>query len=237
MAYIAFVDESGDHGLDTIDPQSPIFVLSAALYKEADYLHTEVPQVSMVKMARWGHEGIIFRSYDIRKRHAPFGFCIDKAEEAKFRDELTSMFARSPATIIAAAINKPEHRKQYNAPENPYFLSTQFVLERIHSETVGRSVSFVFESRGPTEDAQLKKWFEAICDGQNFRSAKYPFTICFAMKKHNVTGLQIADLACNPIAAYVQDRKTSRPDWLTVQKKLRKSPGGRYLGWGLKVFP
>jgi len=36
--YIVFVDESGDHGLTTIDPHYPIFVLVFCILKKADYM-------------------------------------------------------------------------------------------------------------------------------------------------------------------------------------------------------
>ena len=35
--YIVYVDESGDHGLLSIDPQYPVFVLAFCVFHKEDY--------------------------------------------------------------------------------------------------------------------------------------------------------------------------------------------------------
>ena len=64
-----------------------------------------------------------------------------------------------------------------------------------------------------------------------------PFSISFAKKSDNVAGLQIADIVCNPIIHYTQNPATTRPDWVAVRERIRRSPTGRIMGWGLKSFP
>ncbi|WP_363349419.1 DUF3800 domain-containing protein [Methylocystis echinoides] len=236
MSYIAFIDESGDHGLEVIDPSSPVFVLGCALYQTDDYLGKETPLMTKLKIERWGHEGVVFHSYEIRKKRGQFSFCADSSEAKKLHQEIGDFFKKSSATLIAAAIDKERHKKQYSSPEDPYFLSMQFVLERIHKATYGR-VHLVFESRGVKENAIVSNWTNEICGGRNYRSKKFDFTHCFSEKKFNVTGLQVADLASYPISHFVRNRETKRPDWVAVKPRLRQSMDGQIIGYGLKIFP
>ena len=45
--YIIFVDESGDHGLDNIDLEYPIFVLTFCCFSIDDYISTAVPAIQL----------------------------------------------------------------------------------------------------------------------------------------------------------------------------------------------
>ena len=47
--YIVYVDESGDHGLQRIDPNFPVFGLSFCIFKKADYTEQIVPAVQDLK--------------------------------------------------------------------------------------------------------------------------------------------------------------------------------------------
>jgi len=47
--YIVFVDESGDHGMDSIDDGYPLFVLSCCLISKRDYMSTVVPAMQQLK--------------------------------------------------------------------------------------------------------------------------------------------------------------------------------------------
>ena len=41
--YLVFVDESGDHGLETIDQNYPVFVLAFCVFKKTGYTRILVP--------------------------------------------------------------------------------------------------------------------------------------------------------------------------------------------------
>jgi hypothetical protein len=41
--YIIYVDESGDHSLESVDEQYPIFVLALCIFKKDEYAATAVP--------------------------------------------------------------------------------------------------------------------------------------------------------------------------------------------------
>jgi hypothetical protein len=236
MTYFAFIDESGDHGMQNIDPASPMFALSAVVYPREDYIAKEIASLGRTKVVWWGHEGVIFRSYDIRKKQGPFAFCAAKEARESFQAELCEVFKRSSGKIISAVIDKHRHGQQYIDPSDPYYLAVQFVLERIGMLSGGRAV-LVFESRGRIEDKIVAGWCERIAAGENYGRQKYQFTVKFAKKCDNVAGLQMADLACTPIIHYVQNPDTKRPDWLAVRSRMRSDWRGRIEGRGLKVFP
>ena len=236
MAWIAFIDESGDHGMRNIDPASPIFALTAAIYDRVDYIDVELPSVATTKMMFWPTEGVVLRAYDIRKKVGPFSICVDPTTKAALQTELCAMFTRSGVTLISAIIDKLRHRAQYVMPDNPYFLCVQFVLERIHM-MAGDGTAIVFESRGKKEDGLVAAWCHRVCAGENARGHIFSFDISFAKKSANIAGLQIADLACQPIIHYAQNRTTTRPDCLSVLSRMRRGPGAKLAGFGLKVFP
>lgn len=57
--YLVFVDESGDHGLETIDQGYPVFVLAFCIIKKTDYTGVLVPALQNFKFKHFGHNQII----------------------------------------------------------------------------------------------------------------------------------------------------------------------------------
>ena len=43
--YIVYVDESGDHSLESVDPQFPVFALTFCIFRKNDYITRVVPAV------------------------------------------------------------------------------------------------------------------------------------------------------------------------------------------------
>jgi hypothetical protein len=48
--YIAFLDECGDHTLELIDKDFPLFLLAAVVVKRSDYAEKIIPEVARLKM-------------------------------------------------------------------------------------------------------------------------------------------------------------------------------------------
>jgi len=65
--YLVFVDESGDHGLDKIDPQYPVFVLLFCLVEKTAYASTICSELQRFKYEFFGRDTVILHEYDIRK--------------------------------------------------------------------------------------------------------------------------------------------------------------------------
>jgi Protein of unknown function (DUF3800) len=236
MSWIAFIDETGDHGLNNIDPGSPMFAVTAAVYRETEYLDREVAAIAKLKHSLWGHEGVILRSYDINQRAGPYSFLQVAEQRQAFFDAVTNAVRTSTVSFIGAVIDKPRHAAQYTDPAHVYHLAFQFLLERIYMKA-GKGVKLVIESRGKKEDAELAGWCEQISNGGNYDRKQFEFESCFVSKKMNIAGLQMADLACQPITHYAANRTTERPDWLAVKSRLHTDWRGRFEGCGLKIFP
>lgn len=236
-----YFDESGDHGLDKIDPDFPVFVLCGFLYKITEYLQHECPSFSSIKFDTFGHDAVIFHSRDIRKQLGPFQILQDKTKRETFLGRISQCFQQSKATIIAAAVDKRWHKDHYAYPDDPYDIAVLFCLERLHGSLKDRGdqgdpVTCVFEQRGEREDNKLAATFQRICAGAN-RWGPLPFRMVFANKLANMPGLQLADLAAYPIARRVINAQAANPAYEVLRPLIRKSPTGKVEGWGLKVFP
>jgi hypothetical protein len=146
--------------------------------------------------------------------------------------------------VVAAAIRKEEHLKQYGlAALDPYLLSLECLVER-----------FVFELQRTDEDGIIvAECRNSVLDNQldlAFLNLKIQGTRCIQAieikrrisnlstrrKGENICGLQIADLVAGPIGRYVLGR-TPKPDFDVVRKKLRRKQSGEFFGYGLVILP
>ena len=57
--YLVFVDESGDHGLVSIDPMYPVFVLAFCIVRKEDYVVAITPAMQKFKLKYFGHEEVV----------------------------------------------------------------------------------------------------------------------------------------------------------------------------------
>lgn len=210
--YLIFADESGDHGLSTIDPQFPVFALVFCIVAKNDYLNRIVTAIQQLKLDFWGHDQTILHEHDIRKEKGPFGILRTNREmREKFYQRLNVIIEEAPFDIIAAVIDKDQLRTRYAEPFNPYELSMLFCMERMLAKLIqlgqtGKTTHILVESRGAKEDRELELEFRRICDNRarwGYKSAdfsKIRFELIFVDKRSNSSGLQLADLVARPIA-------------------------------------
>ena len=241
--FIICVDESGDHGLKSIDQGYPVFVLDFCLFRKDVYVTEIAPKIQAFKFKYFGHDNVILHEREIHKQRPPFAFLKSEEVRQQFMGDLNRIVEESEFTIIAAAIDKRDLIQQYACPANPYSLALAFCMERsflflrdIDQHT--RVTHVVVERRGKREDDELGKAFQSICNGANWTGSRMPgFEIVFADKKTNSAGLQLADLTARPIGLQVIKPAQSNRAWDRIKPKLRRSPQGDIEGWGLKVFP
>lgn len=62
--YLVYVDESGDHGLETFGREFPVFVLSFCIFHRDDYVGQVVPGLQRMKFKHFGHDTIVFHERD-----------------------------------------------------------------------------------------------------------------------------------------------------------------------------
>lgn len=240
--YLVFVDESGDHGLDAIDPGYPVFVLAFCVISKTDYINTVVPAIQRFKLKHFGHDNIILHERDIRKDVGDFAFLKTKEKKAAFLDELTQIVADAPFTLICSVIRKEALKQKYSNPDNPYHIALGFGLERVHYYLKGKGADaakthVIVERRGRREDAELELEFRRVCDGANYHGEKLPLEIVFADKKANLPGLQLADLVARPVGMSILRPDQPNRAYDVVAGKFYTNAGGRLQGCGLKCFP
>ncbi len=240
--YLVYVDESGDHGLNSVDSQYPIFVLAFCLFKKADYITLAVPALQRLKHKYWGHDEIVLHEHEIRKPNRHYSFLFNQTIRAEFMTDLSTLVETVPFKLVCSVIKKLEYNKQYSRPANPYELALEFGLERIFRELEqhGQSkhtTTVVLERRGKREDQELELAFRRICDGANALSVRFPFQPVMIPKAANSAGLQIADLVARPVGMRIFRPAHQNRAFDVLEKKLRRSPEGKVSGWGLKVFP
>lgn len=242
--FIVYVDESGDHSLEKVNPVFPLFVLSLCIFRKDDFLSQVVPSIQRFKFKHFGHDLVILHEAEIRKQHGPFSLLRDPNLRGPFLQELSELMSTAPFTVIASAIKKDALLTKYSRPEHVYHLAMEFALERLdrfldEQGQADRKTHVVVECRGAAEDKELELQFRRICDGKNFRCKQLPFEIVFADKKTNSSGLQLADLVARPIGRVILDPPgRANRAWEIIEKKLYIPRGiSLYRGWGLKIFP
>ncbi len=238
------MDESGDHGLTTIVPEFPVFLLCGVLVAENDY-ETIKASMNAIKSEHWDDKKVIFHSRDIRKQEKEFVKLFDMDVKQKFYTDLNRIITEGNYTVIASGIRKDKYIKTYGKLSNDvYDLSLSFIIERtvfcLDAKPNGhKKVNIIIEKRGKKEDKRLAEHFQRLmARGTGYVSAErlsaYNMSIEFVGKSENINGLQLADLIAYPMARYVIDPERANPAFDTLEGKIYRRGERRY---GLKVFP
>jgi hypothetical protein len=240
--YIVYADESGDHSLTSIDPQFPVFALAFCLMHKPSYTDRVVPDFLRFKFEFWGHDCVVLHGHEIRKSKGDFNILLNSNTRATFLERLNNVIETADFTIIASVIDKPIFIKRYAQPIDPYKIALRFCMERLQYCLRERgqancTTHIQVECRGAAEDTKLELEFRRICDGNNHLGKMPNLDIRFMDKKHNSTGLQLADLVAHPIARHVLKPDQANRAFDILKPKLRRGPAGQVKGYGLKVFP
>jgi hypothetical protein len=117
--FVVFADESGDHGMASIDADYPVFVLVFCLMRKAVYTSRFIPELHGLKFRFWGHDSVVLHEHDIRMETGPFGVLrSDRALRHDFYDALNELLVSTEAEFIVALVDKPKHRSRYPDPWN-----------------------------------------------------------------------------------------------------------------------
>lgn len=210
--YIVYVDESGDHNLDNVYPDFPVFCLAFCVFEKSVLSEKIVPLLQKLKFDFWGHDCIVLHEHEIRKSKNDFTFLLTNKElREEFYARINAIMESMQVHVIASVIRKDKLKTQYAHPNNPYNLALLFCMEKLREFLIrngqkGKKISVIFEGRGKSEDKDLEIEFRRICDNEGNWGYKNPdFKVCefepiFAPKSINSSGLQLADLVARPIA-------------------------------------
>jgi len=240
--YVVFVDESGDHGLKSIDENYPVFVLVFCIMRKSDYTDAIVPSLQKFKFSHFGHDQVILHEVDIRKDRGFFSFLKTRELKEKFYTELTDVVRNASFTLVSTVINKVPYKRRYSDPPNPYHIALGYGLERVFyylrsMQSVDSKTHVIFERRGKKEDSELELEFRRVCGGANYEGLNLPFNIIFADKKSNSIGLQLADLIARPVGLKILRPQQANRAYEVIETKFYRSETGQHVGWGLKIFP
>lgn len=231
--YVVYADESGDHGLVSIDPQFPVFALVFCIMRKADYTASVVPAFQHFKFSIWGHDAVVLHEHDIRMCKGPFAILLtDRDLRERFYASLNCLVEAAPMTICAAVVDKRKLLTRCSDIRHPYRDALHFCMEQLHKvlsdeRQHGRTVHVIFEGRGKKEDRDLELEFRRIAASkgrtgygrQDF--GVFDFQPVFVPKSANSVGLQLADLTARPIAlSYLRPKQPNRA-YEIVQPKLR----------------
>lgn len=240
--YLVFADESGDHGLSSIDPSYPVFVLVFCLIKKIDYMEQIAPKIMEFKFKYFGHDQVILHEHEIRKAKPPFNILQEREVRNNFHADLSHLIEVLPFKLVASVIKKRELVDRYQKPNNPYHIAMEFCLERIYRELEEEGCKqqgmthVIFEARGRKEDDEVELEFRRLCDENRFKQ-HLPFNIIISDKKTNTAGLQLADLIARPIGRKILQPKQDNRAYDILKSKFRTNQKGEIDGWGLKCFP
>ena len=235
--YIIFADESGDHGMTTINPENPVFVLAFCIFRKADYISIVKQVVAKLKIDFWGHDLVILHNHEIRKSAGEFVFLFNEEKRRIFLHSLNEMIRNIPFLIAATAIDK-RYLRTHPDSSNPYLLALGSCLEQTFDflqerQQLQQTTHVIVESRGKPEDRDLGLAFQQIAAQK--LPERYPLNIKFANKQTNSSGLQIADLVAHPIARHIIKRNQPNKAFDIVKEKLLGYP--EYEEVGLKCQP
>ena len=240
--YIVYVDESGDHGLESVDQHYPVFVLAFCIFNKEAYAESVAPAIQRFKFRHFGHDMVILHETDIRKDRGDFQHLKSKELKEAFLCDLSDILADAQFTLVCSVIEKLPLKQRYDDPHNPYHIALRFGLERVYEylkklEQFESLTHVIAEKRGDREDRELELEFRRIVDGDNYRSQQLPFKIVFADKKSNSCGLQLADLVARPVGLSVLRPDQTNRAYEVVKGKFDRDDKGKFEGWGLKRFP
>lgn len=244
--FIVYVDESGDHSMQTLDSQYPVFVLAFCVFYKGHYSEKVVPALQKFKFNHFGHDLVVLHEHEIRKEKGNYRFQ-NKNHKNQFLDGLTSIIDASNFILISAVIDKRQLRERHGVDSNPYHVALGFCLETLYELMQEKNqenslTHVVVECRGEKEDKDLELEFRRVCDGANKLGKPMPFDVIFADKKTNSVGLQLADLVARPIGLSVIRPNQPNRAFDVLRKKFFCSGGRAEVGegfenWGLKLYP
>jgi hypothetical protein len=204
--YVVYVDESGDHGLENIDPEYPVFVLAFAIFHKRHYAEKIVPAIEKFKFNYFGHDLIVLHEHEIRKKKNAFALLNNQKLNQHFLGNMSDIMERSNFILVACVIDKIKLKANSNLSDidNPCHLALGFCLDGLHDflaekGQLDRKTHVLVECRGKKEDKELELEFRRMCTGENRKNRPLPFDVVFVNKQANSTGLQLADLVARPI--------------------------------------
>ncbi len=170
-------------------------------------------------------EPVILHREDILQRKGPFWVLRDEEKRRDFNEELLQFMTVQCYHVITVVIDKKVHIERYGeSAYHPYHYCLATMLERYCGflNFYNAEGDVLAESRGRTEDLQLKEAYRLIYRvGSQWRGFEFfqraltSSEMKVKQKQANIAGLQLCDLIAYP----------SKQDILTADSRI-DDPGG-----------
>ncbi len=211
--YIMFIDETGTSDIN--DHTQP-FTLTGAIF-EYKYAIIEnavscklKDEISRFKMKCFGTSDIHLHLNDISRGIGQFASTDIKSRKSFFR-ELPSFLESLDFYIVSVTVDKDKLLEYYSPSKEPYIVAFTHILQNFYSflnNTNAESARIVIESRDDASNLLVQKtFFDVFNNGtehlhidETLKKRMKGFVM--ASKYHTIyqSGLEIADLICNPLS-------------------------------------
>jgi len=104
--YIVYVDESGDHSLESIDLNYPVFVFAFCVFNKEKYTNNISTAIQKFKFKHFGHDMVLLHERDIRKAINEFVILTHREKRDTFMSDINQLVGESSFTIISVVIEK-----------------------------------------------------------------------------------------------------------------------------------
>jgi hypothetical protein len=226
---IKFKDRTIDYPMDhypELEKEDKRYLgLTGCIIETEKYRSIFHPKFEDLKQKHFPHnpdEPLILHRKDIINKRGPFWRLRDLEKEKSFNEDLLSLFEEMDYTVITVVIDKKVHIERYEGSAyHPYHYCLSALLERycgfLHFYNAKGDV--LGESRGGTEDRQLKDAYNCIYDsGTQFRRPEFFHSVLTSKeiklksKQANIAGIQLADLLAYPLKQEVLAENGRIPD-------------------------
>ncbi|MBB6427512.1 DUF3800 domain-containing protein [Sphingopyxis sp. JAI128] len=263
MLYRMYVDECGTDDIISCHlPDHQHLAVTGVVISHTDVAANATPELNAIKHQFFPRAdpdaapAVLHRS-DFLSAKGDFECLKDGATMALFQDRLFAYLDALPHTVITVVIDKHAMlRKQHWQLKEPYLYCAEVLAEKYvqYLERVNGRGDVYAESRKDKKNKALAKHFAEACtngtqfvkDPERFKARLTTFDIEFREKKHNNTGLQIADLYAKPSfdrVMLLRDKDTPRKPFsarfgdLLWDRKYDRSWDGTRNGYGMKYLP
>ena len=204
-SYTVFLDESGDHGLVSINRDYPVLALCGVAIEDDYYSRVVLPRLDAFKVQHFGNARVQLHYRVFTFKAGPFKKLADPAEAFAFENAVAGLIGDLDATVFCAVIRKADYLQRYGPtrpvdqylPADLYLMALDFVLERVakcleERETATGTV--IAEARGKREDEQVRaEYRELLARGTQFlsgeRSCSQDRPHCFGRRFAQRSGL------------------------------------------------
>lgn len=133
---ILYLDESGDHSLELIDPQYPVFVLGGVIL-DSEYVDSQLDEaLNAFKKDIFGQTDIIIHTSDITRNRNGFECMKDLSFRSEFYSRLNNLMRELDYQVIACAIRKDDHASRYGMGAiDPYMLALHVLSDDMFWES------------------------------------------------------------------------------------------------------